>query len=55
MGLRWFNVLGLVMLCPVLFFNDVIYLNVQHECKLVLIPLAIAYISTALWLSSRRD
>lgn len=51
MGLRWFNLLGFVMLFLALFFNEVVYLNVWHESNFFLVAVAIAYFGTALWLS----
>lgn len=53
LGLRWFNVLGLVMLFPALLSHDVVSWNVWHEFNLFVIAVAIAYMSIALWLSFR--
>ena len=49
MGLRWGNVLGLVMLLPALFSSEVVHLNVWHESTF-LMAVAVAYMNTALWL-----
>ncbi len=55
MGLRWFNVLGFVMLFLALFLNEVAYLNVWHNSNYLLVAVAIAYLVVALCLSSWRD
>jgi hypothetical protein len=50
-GLRWFNVLGLVMLSLALVSHEVVDLSGWHESNFASIAIAILYMSTALWLS----
>lgn len=53
MAIRWFNIIGFVMLFSALFFNEVVYLNVWYQFNLLTIVPAIAYLAVALWLSLR--
>ena len=50
---RWFNLIGFAMLFFALFLNEVVYLNVWYESNFFLIPVALAYLGTAIWLSVR--
>lgn len=54
MTLHWFNIVGLVMLILMLFSHEVVNVTVLHEAPFVLIPLAMAYMSTVLGLLSRK-
>lgn len=54
MGLRWVNVVGVVMLVLALVVNKVVYLNVWHDSNLYLIAVAITYLVVALCLASWR-
>ena len=51
MALRWFNLVGFVMLFLALFFNEVVYLNVWYDFNFYTVFPAIAYIVIAIWLS----
>ncbi len=51
MAIRWFNLIGFAMLFSVLFFNEVVYLNVWYDFNLLTIVPAIVYLALALWLA----
>ncbi len=51
MGMRWFNLLGYVMLIAALFFNEIVFLNVWNKANYVLIAAAVAYHVLAIALS----
>ena len=53
MAIRWFNVIGFVMLFSALFFNEVVYLNVWYDFNLSTVVPAIVYRAIAIWLSLR--
>ncbi|MDK2743213.1 MAG: hypothetical protein H8K03_19165 [Nitrospira sp.] len=51
MNLRWFNVLGFVMLFLALFLNEIVFLNVWHGSNFSLVAVAVAYYVVAIGLS----
>lgn len=51
MGLRWFNVIGFLMLFLGLFFNELVFLNVWYDANFSLVFVAAVYYGVALWLS----
>ena len=55
MAIRWFNVIGFVMLFSALFFNEVVYLNVWYDFKLSTIFPAVIYLALGIWLSLREE
>ncbi|OYT19817.1 MAG: hypothetical protein CCU26_09405 [Nitrospira sp. UW-LDO-01] len=55
MAIRWFNVIGFVMLFSALFFNEVVYLNVWYDFNLSTIFPAIIYLAVGIWLSLRGE
>ena len=52
--LRWFNILGFMMLVRAFFSTEVVYLNTWPEANFFFIALAITYMSTGLWLAFKK-
>ena len=55
MGLRWFNVLGFVLLLFGLLLNEVVCLNILNGSNFFLVPIALSYLVIAIWLSLREE
>lgn len=53
MALRWFNLIGFLMLFSALFFNEVVYLNVWYGNNYSVVIAALVYLGTGIWLSIR--
>ncbi len=51
MSIRWFNIIGFVMLLFALFLNEIVYMNVWYGSNFGLIIPAILYLGVGVWLS----
>ncbi len=51
MTVRWFNLIGALMLFVGLFLNEVVFLNVWNDMNFSLVFVAAVYYAVALWLS----
>ena len=51
MSVRWFNIIGFLMLLFALFLNEVVYMNVWYGSNFILIVPAILYLGVGVWLS----
>ena len=51
MSVRWFNIIGFLMLLFALFLNEIVYMNVWYGSNFILIVPGILYLGVGLWLS----
>lgn len=51
MIVRWFNLVGALMLFIGLFLNELVFLNIWNGMNFSLVLVAVVYYGVALWLS----